>query len=104
MAQLGSGPLKRRTRAFEGGTKAKDEFPSPQDQLTIRTMDTAIEQFIAAHERYQQLDELRPECGTPQEREHMYIEILRAYMEVQYRAMIITGMQTADGMEFARSN
>ena len=67
-------------------------------------MDTAIEQFIAAHERYIQLDDLRADCGSPQEREHMYIEILRAYMEVQYRAMIITGMQTADGMEFARAN
>ena len=67
-------------------------------------MDSAIEKFISAHERYEQLDELRADCGTPQEREYMYIEILRAYMEVQYRAMIITGMQTADGMEFARSN
>ena len=67
-------------------------------------MDSAIEQFIAAHERYQQLDELRVDCDTPQEREHIYIEILRAYMEVQYHAMIITGMQAAGGMEFARSN
>ena len=67
-------------------------------------MDSAIHDFVAAHERYTQLDNLRTDCRTPQEREFMYIAILKAYMEVQYRAMIITGMQTADGMEFARAN
>lgn len=67
-------------------------------------MDSAIHDFVAAHERYTQLDHLRTDCNTPQEREFMYIQILKAYMEVQYRAMIITGMQTADGMEFARCN
>jgi hypothetical protein len=67
-------------------------------------MDSAIHDFISAHDRYTQLDNLRTDCRSPQEREHMYIAILKAYMEVQYRAMIITGIQTADGMEFARSN
>ncbi len=67
-------------------------------------MDSAIHDFVAAHERYTQLDNLRTDCRTPQEREFMYIQILKAYMEVQYRAMIITGIQTADGMEFARAN
>ena len=67
-------------------------------------MDSAIQQFIAAHERYMQLDELRTDCHNSQEREMMYIEILKAYMEVQYRAMIITGIQAADGMQFARAN
>jgi hypothetical protein len=67
-------------------------------------MDSAIHDFVSAHERYTQLDSLRTDCRTPQEREFMYIQILKAYMEVQYRAMIITGMQTADGMEFARCN
>ncbi len=67
-------------------------------------MDTAIEQFISAHERYLELDRIRTDCRSPQEREYLYIEILKAYLEVQYRAMIITGMQTADGMEFARTN
>ncbi|MGI9104248.1 MAG: hypothetical protein ACR2IF_17545 [Terriglobales bacterium] len=67
-------------------------------------MDTAIQSFISAHERYLQLDILRTDCSSPQEREYLYIEILKAYLEVQYRAMIITGMQTAEGMEFARSN
>lgn len=67
-------------------------------------MDSAIQDFVAAHERYSQLDKLRTDCRSPQEREFMYIAILKAYMEVQYRAMIITGIQTADGMEFARAN
>ena len=67
-------------------------------------MDTAIERFIAAHDRYLQLDGLRTDCHSPQEREILHIEILKAYLTVQYHAMIITGMQTAEGMEFARVN
>jgi hypothetical protein len=67
-------------------------------------MDNAIERFITAHERYEQLDKLRTDCHSPQEREFLYIEILRAYLDVQYHAMIITGMQSCAGMEFARLN
>ncbi len=67
-------------------------------------MDSAIQDFVAAHERYTQLDLLRTDCRSPQEREYMHIAILKAYMEVQYRAMIIAGIQTADGMEYARAN
>jgi hypothetical protein len=67
-------------------------------------MDAAIQRFLAAHERYLELDRVRTECRSPQEREAIHIEILRAYLDVQYHAMIITGMQTAEGMEFARAN
>ena len=67
-------------------------------------METAIQRFITAHEHYLQLDQLRFDCRSPQEREFLYIQILRAYLDVQYHAMIITGMQTAEGMEFARAN
>jgi len=67
-------------------------------------MDSAIHDFVAAHDRYTQLDQLRTDCRSPQEREFMHIAILKAYMEVQYRAMIITGLQTSEGMEFARAN
>jgi hypothetical protein len=67
-------------------------------------MDSAIQQFISAHNHYLELDRVRTECQSPAEREYIYIEILRAYLTVQYHAMIITGIQTAEGMEFARSN
>jgi hypothetical protein len=67
-------------------------------------MDTPIERFIAAHDHYLELDRRRSDCRSPQEREVLYIRILKAYLEVQYHAMIITGIQTADGMEFARCN
>jgi hypothetical protein len=67
-------------------------------------MDLAIRRFIAAHEQYLELDRVRTECRSPQEREAIHIQILQAYLNVQYHAMIITGMQTADGMEFARAN
>ncbi len=67
-------------------------------------MEAAIQRFIAAHETYTRLDLLRFDCRSPQEREFLYIQILRAYLNLQYHAMIITGMQTAAGMEFARCN
>jgi hypothetical protein len=38
---------------------------------------------------------------TPQLRELMHIELMRAYLEVQYRASQIAGLQYADGMDFA---
>jgi hypothetical protein len=67
-------------------------------------MDSAIQRFIEAHERYAKLDVLRTQCSSPQEREIMHIAILQAYLDVQYHALIITGIQTAEGMEFARAN
>jgi hypothetical protein len=72
--------------------------------INNQVMDSAIQRFLSAHERYLELDRVRTECNSPQEREVVYIEILRAYLEVQYHAMIITGIQTAEGMEFARAN
>ena len=44
------------------------------------------------------------EIHLSQEREVMHIAILRAYLDVQFHAMIITGLQTAECMEFARAN
>ena len=35
------------------------------------------------------------------ERELFHIEIMKAYLEVQYRAQVIAGIQYADGMDFA---
>ncbi len=67
-------------------------------------MDTAILQFVAAHERYQYLDQVRTQCTSPREREEMHIAILRAYLEVQHRARIIAGLQFADGISFAEMN
>ncbi len=67
-------------------------------------METAIQRFLAAHEHYLALDRLRTDCRSPQEREYVHTEIMKAYLTVQYHAMIITGMQAAEGMEFARQN
>lgn len=67
-------------------------------------MHTAINQFLFAHERYLSLEASRTECSGPTERELMHIEILKAYLEVQYRARVIAGLQFADGMDFAEIN
>ncbi|HEX9255204.1 MAG TPA: hypothetical protein VF938_06650 [Candidatus Angelobacter sp.] len=67
-------------------------------------MNQAIEKFLLAHDRYLSLEKARTECIGPQEREMMYIEILKAYLEVQYRANVIAGLQYADGMDFAASH
>jgi hypothetical protein len=34
----------------------------------------------------------------------MHLEIMKAYLEVQYRAKVIAGLQWADGMDFAEVN
>lgn len=70
----------------------------------ILFMDTAIRQFVAAHERYRYLDQVRTQCISAREREHMHIAILRAYLEVQYHARVIAGLQFAEGISFAEMN
>ncbi len=68
------------------------------------TLDSAIAQFLYAHDRYLELDRVRMECRRPSEREQMYIAIMKAYLEVQFRARVIAGLQYADGMDFADIN
>jgi hypothetical protein len=70
----------------------------------MAVMDTAIREFVAAHERYHYLDQVRTECSSPREREQMHIAILRAYLEVQYRARVIAGLQFSRGLGFAEMN
>ena len=60
--------------------------------------------FLEAHDRYLALDDARIHCTLPVEREQMHIEILKAYLEVQYRAKLIAGMQYADGNDYAEVN
>lgn len=67
-------------------------------------MNSAIHQFLYAHDRYLELERVRLECCRPSEREQMHIAILQAYLEVQVRARVITGLQYADGMDFAEVN
>jgi hypothetical protein len=67
-------------------------------------MSPAIQKFIDAHERYAALDQIRTDCSSPLHREHMHIELMKAYLEVQYRARVIAGLQYADGMQFAELN
>jgi hypothetical protein len=69
-----------------------------------RKMYKAMHKFIEAHDRYLALDSARTVCDTPQQRETMYIEIMTAYLEVQYRANQIAGLQYADGWDFADVN
>ncbi len=64
-------------------------------------MNRAIVQFVEAHDRYLALDQARTDCATPAQREVMHLEIMKAYLEVQYRARTICGLQYADGMDFA---
>jgi hypothetical protein len=68
------------------------------------TSATALSKFLEAHDRYLALDQVRTSCNRPAEREQMHIEILKAYLEVQYRAKIIAGLQYADGNNYAECN
>jgi hypothetical protein len=67
-------------------------------------MNTAIDKFLQAHARYEALDHFRNECFTPRQREQVHIDIMQAYLEVQYRARVIAGLQFAEGMDFAQVN
>ena len=64
----------------------------------------ALTKFVEAHDRYLELDRVRVECQNAAQRESVHIAILKAYLEVQYRANQITGLQFADGMDFAEAN
>ena len=64
-------------------------------------MNAALTSFCKAHDRYLALDLARTECTRPAEREKMHIAILEAYLEVQYKAKMIAGMQYADGNDYA---
>ena len=61
----------------------------------------AIHRFIEAHDRYVALDDARTGFENPRERELFHIEIMKAYLEVQYRAQVVAGLQYADGMDYA---
>lgn len=60
-----------------------------------------MHRFVEAHDRYLALDLVRTDCTNATEREMLHIELLKAYLEVQYFARAITGQQYADGMDFA---
>jgi len=63
-----------------------------------------LDDFVFAHDRYLALDLARTECDNPVEREFMHIKILEAYLEVQYRARHIAGLQYADGNDYVDQN
>ncbi|HEV3315871.1 MAG TPA: hypothetical protein VG488_02835 [Candidatus Angelobacter sp.] len=60
-----------------------------------------LNKFKEAHDRYLELDRIRTDCKSPEEREFIHIAILETYLEVQHHARTITGLQFADGMDFA---
>jgi hypothetical protein len=67
-------------------------------------MNTIVNKFVQAHDRYMELDKIRVDCTNPAERESVHIAILKAYLEVQFHARQICGLQFADGMDFAEVN
>ncbi|HEY1938679.1 MAG TPA: hypothetical protein VGJ33_12150 [Candidatus Angelobacter sp.] len=67
-------------------------------------MNRVVNKFVQAHDRYMELDRIRTECTNPTQRESIHIAIMSAYLEVQFHARQITGLQFADGMDFAEVN
>jgi len=45
-------------------------------------MNTIVNKFVEAHDRYMELDRVRTQCSSPAERESLHIAILKAYLEV----------------------
>ncbi len=69
-----------------------------------QSMNPIVNKFVEAHDRYLELDRIRTQCKNPAERESVHIAILQAYLEVQFHARQIAGLQYADGMDFAEVN
>ena len=67
-------------------------------------MNPIVNKFVEAHDRYLELDRIRTQCKNAAERESIHIAILRAYLEVQFHARQIAGLQFAEGMDFAEVN
>jgi hypothetical protein len=67
-------------------------------------MNRAMTKLFAAHDRYLQLDSIRTQCASAAEREIIHIEIMKAYLEVHYRAKMIAGEQFAAGNDYADVN
>ena len=67
-------------------------------------MNAIVNKFVEAHDRYLELDRIRTECKSAKERESIHIAILQAYLEVQFHARQIAGLQFADGMEIGRAH
>jgi hypothetical protein len=67
-------------------------------------MNRVVNKFVQAHDRYMELDRIRTECTSPAQRESVHIAIMTAYLEVQFHARQIAGLQFADGMDFAEVN
>ncbi len=63
-----------------------------------------LHRFVEAHDRYLALDGARTDCRNPQERDLFYIELLKAYLEVQFYARQIAGQQFADGNDYCEMN
>lgn len=67
-------------------------------------MNKALAKFVDAHDRYTELDNIRTDCNSPSEREFIHLQIMTTYLEVQYYARVIAGLQFADGMDYAEMN
>jgi hypothetical protein len=86
------------------GSKVFERCVMSPGTRTIVLMNTIVNRFVEAHDRYMELDRMRTECTNPAERESVHIAILRAYLEVQFHARQIAGLQFAEGMDFAEVN
>ena len=60
--------------------------------------------FVEAHDRYLALDRARTDCSSPAQREFIHIKILEAYLEVQFHARHLAGIQFADGNDYVDQN
>jgi hypothetical protein len=67
-------------------------------------MTKEMNRFVEAHDRYLALDLARTECSNPMQREFIHIKILEAYLEVQYHARNLAGLQFADGNDYVDQN
>ncbi len=67
-------------------------------------METVINDFVAARDRYLALEKARIRPRTPEQRERFHIELMEAWLKLQHSAQAVAGLRSAEGMQFARVN
>ena len=67
-------------------------------------MDRALNKFLEAHDRYLSLDASRTQCDNPKQSEMLHIELMKAYLEVQFYANHFVGIQFAEGSDYTVMN
>ena len=71
--------------SYRSTEKATEEFWVARMYLPFGKLRVSINNFVKVYDRYAALNKARVVCTTPQQKELMYIKLLRAYLSLLRR-------------------